>query len=129
MCGDDLMRISVPLEHGQLSWPAGAHFFLRFGGTGIHALTSHPFTASNVPAGDAESPYELVFHVKARKGVTSRLASSARSGAAWHRVWVDGPYGGLSDSYTSYDRVIILVGGSGEPFQACCAQKLIMKNR
>ena len=109
-----MLKVAVPLAPNSLHWSAGSHFFLRFGGTGIHALTSHPFTASNVPSATVDGQDELLFHVKARSGVTARLAARARSGISMHSCWIDGPYGGLPDQYKSYDRIVVLVGGSGK---------------
>ena len=46
---DNMVKITIPTT---ANWKPGQHFFARFLDLGIHAATSHPFTAASlcVPA-------------------------------------------------------------------------------
>jgi ferredoxin-NADP reductase len=110
------LSISVPTK---AIWRPGQHFFLRFLGTGAHAMTSHPFTVTSLPpAATAASTHDhdhiAHFIVRVRAGLTARLATQA--GSRDLRVTLDGPYGGLDLDLPRFDRVVLLAGGSGIAF-------------
>ena len=95
-------------------WHVGQHFFVRFMTLGIHAASIHPFTACSLPSQTSEES-ELVFYIRPRGGLTSRLARQAatRPGSSV-RVLLDGPYGGISiEKIQQSQRQIVIAGGSG----------------
>lgn len=98
-------------------WSAGQHFFLRFGGLGVHTLTSHPFTAASLCTPRSGRSVAR-FVVRGRSGVTARLASRAQSGRGEVRVWLDGPYGtlGFDLATARFDHALLLAGGAGAAF-------------
>lgn len=98
------------------TWSAGQHFFLRFGGLGVHTLTSHPFTVSSLPSADGKSVARFV--IRGRGGVTARLASRAKSGHCEVCVWLDGPYGALGFNLKTarFDHALLVAGGAGAAF-------------
>lgn len=76
---------------------------------GIKSWQRHPFSlVSNDPA---------TFIVKARRGFTRDLYDAARSKEeiVQLRASIEGPYGGMVD-LNSYDKVILIAGGSGISF-------------
>ncbi|KAJ7467697.1 FAD-binding domain-containing protein [Mycena latifolia] len=110
----DLLAVRIPVPRGRLAWAPGQHVFIRFGGLGAHALTSHPFTIASVRA---DRTAELILRVHG--GITRALArkvDAANDGQWATRVVIDGPYGGVHVPLQGYDRVYLLAGGSGATF-------------
>jgi ferric-chelate reductase len=120
-CG--LVRIKIPTF---ITWSPGQHVFLRFlnpSQLGLHSLTAHPFTITSIAHHPASlsKPNELVFYIKARGGITARLASLAAQRPGTERtVLLEGPYGGLAASASNdlarFDSVLVISGGSGGGF-------------
>ncbi|KAJ7606729.1 FAD-binding domain-containing protein [Mycena polygramma] len=112
--GPDLLKISIRVPK-RFKWTPGQHVFVRILGSGVHALTSHPFTVSSLHTRGKENTVELVLRVHG--GLTRALAARVAGKAAWStRVVVDGPYGGLHVPLKAYERVYLLAGGSGATF-------------
>ncbi|KAH8818584.1 ferric reductase NAD binding domain-containing protein [Flagelloscypha sp. PMI_526] len=111
---DEMVRVTVKVP-SRFKWSPGQHVFVRFigGGVGIHALTSHPFSISNIPESvEGSRDLEIVF--RAYSGVTRRLYDVASGKPSVStRVILDGPYGGVHLSLRSFDKVFLIAGGSG----------------
>lgn len=107
---NETIKITVDTR---MEWGPGQHIFLRFLSCGVHALTAHPFTICSVPQLGKQN--QLVFYVKQRGGLTSRLMSLAKKNPGVQiPVFMDGPYGGIPAGQTSeFDRNLIIGGGAG----------------
>lgn len=112
-----LVRVSVPTL---IKWTPGQHVFVRFLTLDLHLLTAHPFTISSVyrdpkQAGKAS---ELVFYIKPQRGVTARLAAlAAKQPGITKKIFIEGPYGGVSTHHMSqFDTILVIAGGSGGGF-------------
>lgn len=105
-----MLEIRIPSSG--LKWHAGQHFFFRFTGLNVYdSIQSHPFTPCTVPS---DGSTDLIALAKIRRGLILDLANHA----FWQNgitadVWVDGPYGSPLTVAKSYDRVLLLGGGSG----------------
>lgn len=100
------------------TWGVGQHFFVRFMGLGIHALSIHPFTACSLPAENSsydKATSELVLYIRPQKGFTARLARHAETHPdSTIRVLLDGPYGGIhGKEIAGSTRQLVVAGGSG----------------
>ncbi|KAG8959944.1 hypothetical protein FRC03_007276 [Tulasnella sp. 419] len=110
----DMVKVSISTR---VKWKPGQHFFIRFFGTGIHALSAHPFTVATLPNTSDSQQNVADVYIRVRKGFTGRLGSMAKRGKLTEiGVMLDGPYGGVQGSLTSYDRVLLLGGGAGITF-------------
>ena len=109
---DNMVKITIPTT---ATWKPGQHFFARFLDLGIHAATSHPFTAASLSAPVEKDGVRAVeLYARARGGITARLDALARAGSLkTSKVVLDGPYGGIEGNLEAYDRVLLLGGGSG----------------
>ena len=107
---DNFLRIRIRSPR-PLAIAPGQHVFLRFLDAGLHAFSSHPFTVCGM--GEDGKTADVVLRV--RGGTTKVLAARAagRPSVAT-RVMVDGPYGGVPVALRTYDRVLLMAGGSGE---------------
>ena len=97
-------------------WTPGQHVFLRFLTLGLHSLTAHPFSICSLPALPRDNrSSELVFYIRPRGGLTSRLAKIAsKQPDVSIPVLLDGPYGGVDAlTITKFDKALIIAGGSG----------------
>ena len=106
------LRINIVAN---FTWRPGQHCFLRFPSFDINALSSHPFTICSLPSTSTENTSEMIFYIRPRGGLTSRLYKHAltRPGVQTP-VLVDGPYGGIDNQkYFNSDRLIVAAGGSG----------------
>jgi ferric-chelate reductase len=114
-CG--MLEITIPTV---ISWQPGQHIFIRFLTLSLHGLTGHPFTISSA-AHKAEicgHPSEMKFYVKAQGGFTARLTKLVdRKPSLNIRVFLEGPYGGISaGTLAQLDRLLVVSGGSGAGF-------------
>ncbi|KAJ5579997.1 Riboflavin synthase-like beta-barrel [Penicillium hispanicum] len=112
-----LLRVAVPTV---ISWTPGQHVFVRFLTSDLHLLTAHPFTISSVCRNPDETgkASELIFYIKPRSGVTGRLAAlAAKQPGIKKRVFIEGPYGGVSTHHLArFDTLLVIAGGSGGGF-------------
>lgn len=110
--GSNLLEIRSPHASG-LKWKAGQHFFFRFTGLNFFdSLQSHPFTACTVPTQEGG---DLVALAKIRRGLILDLANHTFWQNGLHvDVWVDGPYGAPLKMLPSYEKILLLGGGSGK---------------
>ncbi|SJX66159.1 related to ferric reductase [Sporisorium reilianum f. sp. reilianum] len=116
-----LTRMTV---ESALRWRPGQHVFVRF--PGLAPLSAHPFTIVSMPSADDQQLLStVVLMARARKGLTKRLydeASRLQLQQVTHKgsglglsALLDGPYG-QDASVSSYDRAVLLAGGSGITF-------------
>ncbi|USW58882.1 Putative ferric reductase, NAD binding domain, ferric reductase transmembrane component-like protein [Septoria linicola] len=109
------VKVTIPT---QTTWRAGQHYFIRFLGMGSSALTTHPFSASSLPAKAhyyEAAQSELVFYIRPQGGFTARLAKYAeKHSGSKMSVTLDGPYGGIDmPKLASCKKTLALAGGSG----------------
>ena len=109
------VRLAVPTSS---RWRVDQHYFIRFLSLGVHALTSHPFTACSLPSqrvGHEGSKNELVFYIRPRGGITARLANYAEKHPnGTLRILLDGPYGGVDmQKLAQAQKLLVIAGGSG----------------
>ncbi|KAK1220752.1 hypothetical protein PQX77_016466 [Marasmius sp. AFHP31] len=122
--GSNLVKVTVQTPN-RLKWKPGQHVFMRVLNAGIHAMSNHPFTVSSLTE---DGVMELVFNVRGRRGITSKLARMAEGKRASRlRVIIDGPYGGLPCSLTDFDHVYLLAGGTGATFTIPILANLVGK--
>ncbi|EIM92769.1 uncharacterized protein STEHIDRAFT_71828 [Stereum hirsutum FP-91666 SS1] len=108
----NLIKIVIPTP-SKVQWKPGEHYFIRFFGTGIHCLSSHPFTIASLATGEKSS---LEAWIRVHEGITKRLQRKSLERNVTVPVVLDGPYGGLKGSLHVYDKVLLLAGGSGITF-------------
>lgn len=129
---DDMLRLTIDTN---ADWRPGQHVYLRFLHMGFHAFTSHPFTICSLPETrtniESRKRNQMVFFVKARGGLTGRLASLARANPGTSvRVLLDGPYGGMQDRWFSgFDHTIIIGGGAGAGFTLGVAEDWLQRQK
>jgi ferric-chelate reductase len=118
-----LVRITILTA---LRWKPGQHIFVRFLTAGVHAATMHPFSICSLPDKHGRAT-DMVFYIKPKSGFTARLARMAASGSANAiPVLLDGPYGGPpTSSFTGYEQVLLIAGGSGAGFLLPLLEDLI----
>ncbi|KDQ13334.1 hypothetical protein BOTBODRAFT_175647 [Botryobasidium botryosum FD-172 SS1] len=122
---DRMVKVSVAIP-GRLKWAPGQHVFVRFLDAGIHSLSTHPFTVSNLSTSvrsqskDEENVQggarTLNLVLRIRGGISAALARKAAEQPKDALVLIDGPYGGVPLSLRTFDRVYLLAGGSGATF-------------
>ncbi|KAF6237794.1 hypothetical protein HO173_003995 [Letharia columbiana] len=118
-------KIRVPIKHVQ-KWRPGAHVLLKVPRLGF--IQSHPATIASVPSSHNN---DLVFILKAHKGFTNRLLTSATSSTATllprtqqdaiapqqtHTALIEGPYGGSHADFAAFDTVFLIAGSTGVTF-------------
>ncbi|KAJ5935557.1 Riboflavin synthase-like beta-barrel [Penicillium verhagenii] len=112
-----LLRVAVPTV---MNWTPGQHVFVRFLTSDLHLLTAHPFTISSVCRDPDETgkASEIIFYIKARGGVTGRLAAIAtKNPGCSKKILIEGPYGGVSAHHMArFDTLLVIAGGSGGGF-------------
>lgn len=120
-----MLQIQIP--NSGLNWKAGQHFFFRFTGLNFFdTLQSHPFTACTIPNAGTGEGGNLVALAKIRRGLMLDLANHAFWQNGLHvDVWVDGPYGAPLKMLPSYERVLLLGGGSGTSLGCVIACKSV----
>ncbi|TRM65036.1 ferric reductase NAD binding domain-containing protein [Schizophyllum amplum] len=115
---DGFLRVRIHKLPPKFNITPGQHVFVRFLGAGLHAFTSHPFTVARPVGGeegDGERAADIVLRV--RGGTTRALAKRAEGKVGVRmKVMMDGPYGGVPVALRTYDRVLLLAGGSGATF-------------
>lgn len=124
----EMLKVSIDTN---AEWTPGQHIYLRFLTQGVHALTAHPFTICSVPNPHESGHNQMVFYIKARGGLTSRLARLAEkdTGVAIP-VLLDGPYGGVKGRWFSgFDHTVVIGGGAGAGFTLALAQDFLAKSR
>ncbi|KAL4863448.1 hypothetical protein BDV12DRAFT_177454 [Aspergillus spectabilis] len=116
----DVVRLDF--QHNHDEWKIGQHFFLTFPGLSI--WQSHPMTPCNVP-GQNPKGQNHTYIIRARKGMTKRLAQLAQTAEAEKitpttSVVLSGPYGQsiLSDDFYLDDEInlFFVAGGTGVTF-------------
>ncbi|KAK0909535.1 ferric-chelate reductase Frp1 [Friedmanniomyces endolithicus] len=105
-------------------WGPGSFVLLSIPHYGIGQ--SHPATIASTPESHGG---DLVFLLKARKGFTKKLLSSANASdftlvtssgdknahakGESHRAFIDGPYGGTQGDFAAFDTVLLVAGSTG----------------
>ncbi|WPH01859.1 Hypothetical protein R9X50_00471300 [Acrodontium crateriforme] len=113
LVSNGFIRASVPV-HGQ--WAVSQHFFVRFLTLGLHAGSTHPFTACSLPTEELEDgKSNLVFYIRPQNGFTARLAKYVQAHPNCQiRVLIDGPYGGIDmRKIATCTKSVAIAGGSG----------------
>jgi predicted ferric reductase len=116
----DMVKLQVFVPSTYM-WRPSQHCFLRIPTLSI--FDSHPFTIASAPdTNNSDNAEEkritvntLVFLVRPHEGFTRKLSAYARDNTDISlRVFVDGPYGGLSRKIENdYDSVVLVAGGGG----------------
>lgn len=125
----DTIRITVDTD---AKWNPGQHIFLRFLTQGVHALTAHPFTICSLDRRDGGGDgAQMVFHIRARGGLTKRLAALAdKDPGVSVPVLLDGPYGGVKGRYfDGFDHAVVIGGGAGAGFTLGLAKHFLSQAR
>lgn len=106
-----IVELTIPVP-SRLNWSPGQHVFVRFLGLGLHMFSSHPFTVASLKE---DGVVRLVF--KVHGGITKVLQRRAEGKTGEKvRVWVDGPYGGVGEDISKFERVVFLAGGLGKNY-------------
>jgi NAD(P)H-flavin reductase len=115
-------------------WSPGQHVFLSIPSSGFGQ--SHPATILSIPSSHDN---DLVFILRAHRGFTQRLLSSAKSSSKdlaqvvrdeekannenaveikeeRHLSLVGGPYGGSHSDFAAFDTVLLIAGSTGVTF-------------
>jgi predicted ferric reductase len=101
--------ITIPTT---LRWHPGQHVFIRI--PSINPFDNHPFTVASVAERPKGQHNDLVLVFKPFKGFTKRVYDISRNNPDnSYRVFLDGPYGGLSRKLESFETVLLIAGGSG----------------
>ncbi|KAK4692075.1 hypothetical protein P7C71_g5059, partial [Lecanoromycetidae sp. Uapishka_2] len=119
-------KIRVPVNHIK-KWKPGAHVLLSIPRLG--AGQSHPATIASRPSSHGN---DLIFILKAHRGFTRRLITSAGSSTTsllpktkqeaalasqqTHTALIDGPYGGSQADFAAFDTVLLIAGSTGVTF-------------
>lgn len=110
------------------NWTPGQHVFLSIPGLGLGQ--SHPATILSIPSSHDN---DLVFILRAYRGFTRRLLTSAQSSTAdllqktqeeEQTVQIEGrmcsliggPYGGSHSDFAAFDTVLLIAGSTGVTF-------------
>lgn len=94
------------------SWTPGSHVLLAIPRLGL--AQSHPATIVSTPSSHNGN---LVFILRTHKGFTRTILKAAQADSATaHLALVDGPYGGSHSSFTCFDTVLLIAGGTGVTF-------------
>ncbi|KAF2669138.1 hypothetical protein BT63DRAFT_432882 [Microthyrium microscopicum] len=115
MMPENAVRVTVAT---QVRWKPGQYVYLRM--PGVEIFGNHPFTISSLcsddlPSDMGEEYRDMALVFRPFGGFTKRVMDSALSKGPYHtyRAFVDGPYGGLKRRLESFDKVILIAGGSG----------------
>ena len=104
------------------------HCSVRFMTLGVHACSIHPFTACSLPSQSGKQS-ELVFYIRPRGGLTSKLAQQAKlEPGSKVRALLDGPYGGVNmEKIQLFQHQVVIAGGSGAgwilPMLSACLRR------
>jgi predicted ferric reductase len=112
---ENAIKVTIPT---QTKWKPGQYVYLRM--PGVALLDNHPFTITSLCSDDLPSEYgdeyrDMILVFRPFGGFTKRVAELARNKGPGHvyRAFVDGPYGGLKRRLESFDKIILIAGGSG----------------
>ena len=123
----DVTRIAVQSPRLR-KWQPGQHVFLCIPKLGFSQ--SHPATIASVPSSHNN---ELIFFLKAHKGFTRRLFTSATSSSTENLLdtselqitgaeaekfttLIDGPYGSSHTDFAAFDTTVLISGSTGVTF-------------
>lgn len=112
---EDAVKVTIPT---QMKWRPGQYVYLRM--PGISITENHPFTIASLWSDDFPSEYgedykDMILVFRPFGGFTKRVLEAGHEKGPYHtyRAFVDGPYGGMKRSLTSFDNVVLIAGGSG----------------
>ncbi|KAJ9124158.1 hypothetical protein QFC22_000955 [Naganishia vaughanmartiniae] len=108
-----LVKLDIPTRS---SWLPGAHVFVRF--PTINIIQCHPFTVANIPKKleNGQSAHTLSLLISPRAGITQSALAKANISGGRVPVMLDGPYGGIHNSLSRHDRILLIAGGVGITF-------------
>ncbi|ODV96263.1 hypothetical protein PACTADRAFT_2554 [Pachysolen tannophilus NRRL Y-2460] len=107
----DCFEITIKkTTHRSFKWKPGQHLFIRF--IGKHILDNHPFTIASFAENDS-ADCKLI--VKAESGLTKKMFNTLSDEILFkqQKVYVDGPYGGMSRDIDAFNQVNLIASGSG----------------
>lgn len=112
---ENAVKITVPT---QTKWRAGQYVYIRM--PGISLFENHPFTISSLCSEDFPSEYgegyrDMSLLFRPFGGFTKKVVDTAllKGPGKTYRAFIDGPYGGMRRRIESFDKVILIAGGSG----------------
>ena len=112
---ENAVKITVPT---QKKWRPGQYVYIRM--PGISLFENHPFTIASLCSDDFPSEYgeeyrDMLLVFRPFGGFTKKVVTSALDKGPWHtyRAFIDGPYGGMRRRLESFDKVVLIAGGSG----------------
>lgn len=113
----DALRITI---FTRLRWRPGQFVYLRL--PGVSMSGNHPFTIASMCNTGGENDgttepalREMVLVFRPYGGFTRKVLDTALDNGPGHvyRAFLDGPYGGPTRSLASFERIILIAGGSG----------------
>ncbi|KAF2404456.1 hypothetical protein EJ06DRAFT_487228 [Trichodelitschia bisporula] len=112
---ENAVKITVPT---QVKWRPGQYVYIRM--PGIAVFQNHPFTIASLCSEDFPSEYgegyrDMILVFRPFGGFTKKVLDLALDRGPWqtYRAFLDGPYGGMRRRLESFDKVILIAGGSG----------------
>ncbi|KIW09410.1 hypothetical protein, variant [Verruconis gallopava] len=112
---ENAVKITVPT---QMKWRPGQYVYIRM--PGISIFENHPFTIASLCSDDFPSEYgeeyrDLLLVFRPFGGFTRKVVNTALEKGEWktYRAFLDGPYGGMRRRIESFDKVVLIAGGSG----------------
>lgn len=110
MCGEFLIKVTIPKPHKTWMAKPGQYIYLSFLRPTFF-WQSHPFTVMDSLVDEGQ----LIVVITVKKGLTSRLKNYVlQSESSEIRIAVEGPYG-HSHSTQYFESILFLAGGSGIP--------------
>jgi NAD(P)H-flavin reductase len=112
---ENAVKITVPT---QTKWRPGQFVYIRM--PGISLFENHPFTISSLCSEDFPSEYgeeyrDMILLFRPFGGFTRKVVNTAleKGENKTYRAFIDGPYGGMRRRIESFDKIVLIAGGSG----------------
>jgi NAD(P)H-flavin reductase len=112
---ENAVKITVPT---QTKWRPGQYVYIRM--PGISLFENHPFTIASLCSEDFPSEYgeeyrDMLLVFRPFGGFTRKVVNTAleKGPMKTYRAFLDGPYGGMRRRIESFDKVVLIAGGSG----------------
>jgi NAD(P)H-flavin reductase len=112
---ENAVKITIPT---QVRWRPGQYVYIRM--PGISVFENHPFTIASLCSEDFPSDYgegyrDMIIVFRPFGGFTRKVFNTGIERGPWqtYRAFIDGPYGGMRRRLESFDKVVLIAGGSG----------------
>ncbi|KAF2430390.1 metalloreductase-like protein transmembrane component [Tothia fuscella] len=112
---ENAVKITIPT---QVRWKPGQYVYIRM--PGISMFENHPFTIASLCSEDFPSEYgenyrDMIIVFRPFGGFTRKVFDTGIERGPWqtYRAFIDGPYGGMRRRLESFDKVVLIAGGSG----------------